>query len=509
MPSQPPRRRPSIPGAIATATLPVITLAGISVAAGPAQAAPAPAGKAPTARNLFEAKARIAAQVRLAKAAPALTVTVKQGDTVWGIATEHKVPVAQVLRLNKLSATALIHPGDRLVLRAAGSSAPSRGTVRVASPSKPAAARPASASSHTVKSGDTLSGIAAKYHVSLSTLLGLNKLKASSIIYPGQRIVLGTPAAQRPTTTGPAKASPAKTSAAHAAGHTSSYTVKSGDTLSGIAADHGISLAALLGLNKIRATTTIYPGQELVTSRSTAPAKASAPAATTPASSSTAASHTVVAGDTLSGIAAKYHVSLSSLLQANGLSTSSVIYVGRTIKVPGTAAPASANPASATKGPIPNTFLGYTYSDSTNAAANANHAALAKRSVPGPAQMRQIVASTASKMGVDPALALAHAQVESGFNARAVSPANAVGVMQVLPSTVAWMSQVVGRTLDPLDPYDNVTAGVAYIRYLQNNADSLEQGIGGYYAGLGGVRAKGITNDILDYVNKVRSFMSA
>ena len=81
-----------------------------------------------------------------------------------------------------------------------------------------------------------------------------------------------------------------------------------------------------------------------------------------------------------------------------------------------------------------------------------------------------MVASTARSMGVDPTLALAHAFQESGFGMNAVSPANAVGVMQVIPSAGDWAEGLVGRQLDLLNPQDNVTAGIAIIRAHQKSA---------------------------------------
>ncbi len=44
--------------------------------------------------------------------------------------------------------------------------------------------------------------------------------------------------------------------------------------------------------------------------------------------------------------------------------------------------------------------------------------------------------------------------------------ANAVGAMQVIPTTTDWISGVVGRRLDPLDPHDNATTGVVLLRIL-------------------------------------------
>ena len=80
--------------------------------------------------------------------------------------------------------------------------------------------------------------------------------------------------------------------------------------------------------------------------------------------------------------------------------------------------------------------------------------------------MRDIIAAKARANGVDPALALAVSYQESGWNMHVVSVANAVGAMQVIPATSDWISGVVGRRLDPLDPHDNATTGVVLLKIL-------------------------------------------
>ena len=57
----------------------------------------------------------------------------------------------------------------------------------------------------------------------------------------------------------PAKA-PARVGKASSSGN---YTVKSGDTLSGIAAKHGMSLGAVLSANNLKINSVIYPGQKI------------------------------------------------------------------------------------------------------------------------------------------------------------------------------------------------------------------------------------------------------
>lgn len=118
----------------------------------------------------------------------------------------------------------------------------------------------------------------------------------------------------------------------------SSYVVRAGDTISSIAAHHGLRTVDVLNWNGLSWRSVIYPGQTL---RLTAPSAASTPAAT-PAAAASSTAHTVVAGDTVFGIAQKYGTTVDAVLAANGLTRSSIIYPGQKLAVSGTAAPAAA-----------------------------------------------------------------------------------------------------------------------------------------------------------------------
>jgi LysM repeat protein len=369
---------------------------------------------------------------------------------------------------------------------------------------------PAVPATYTIVRGDTISGIAGRYGLDTNTVLQLNGLSASTIIYPGQQIKLSG------SGTTPAAPAPAAPSPAPSPSSSSSYTVKSGDTLGGIAARHGVALSDVFSWNGLNGRSIIYPGQQIkVGSGTGAPAPAApapatpAPAAIAPTSATPAApalantgSYTIKAGDTLGGIASRLGVSLSSLLTANKLSMGTIIYPGQKLAVPGATAAA---PAPVTAPLVPSTFLGYTYPAAVVSSANANKALLNASPVPSTAQMKGIVADTARQMGVDPSLALAFAFQESGFNQRAVSPANAIGTMQVIPSSGEWASQLVGRKLNLLDPYDNATAGVAIIRALVSTSKDLDNAIAGYYQGQYSVSKYGMYDDTKGYVAAIKA----
>ena len=79
------------------------------------------------------------------------------------------------------------------------------------------------------------------------------------------------------------------------------------------------------------------------------------------------------------------------------------------------------------------------------------------------------IALYADRYGVDPYLVLAIAYVESGFDAKAVSPVGAMGVMQIMPATGEWIAGLLGvecREDFLMDPDINIQIGTYYLSYL-------------------------------------------
>ncbi|EIM05579.1 peptidoglycan hydrolase [Planococcus antarcticus DSM 14505] len=181
------------------------------------------------------------------------------------------------------------------------------------------------ASNYTIKPGDTLWKIASSNNVSVDQLITWNKL-ASNSIYPNQKIKVA--AASAPAAT-PQKGSTPKTSAISK----NTYTVKAGDTLSHIARIHSTSVSSVQQLNRLSGSA-IRPGQKLTVSgkvQASAPATTVKAPATAPAVSTTS-TYRVVSGDTLTNIAKRHGTSVSKLMSANGLKTSS-IRVGQALKI--------------------------------------------------------------------------------------------------------------------------------------------------------------------------------
>ena len=166
---------------------------------------------------------------------------------------------------------------------------------------------------HTVSRGETLAAIAARYGTTPAALASANGIANPNRIYAGTQLRV-----------------PSAIAAAPAAG--ASYTVRAGDTLGGIASRAGTSIAAIVSLNGIRNANLVRVGQVLklpapASGGTTAP---SGPPVTAPVGGAT--SHVVVAGDTISGIAARYGISQAQLVAANGL-TGGRVYVGQRLSL--------------------------------------------------------------------------------------------------------------------------------------------------------------------------------
>ncbi len=245
-------------------------------------------------RDAVQAQAAAAASTRSA-AAPAM-YQVTAGDTVSDIAGRFGLSTASVLALNGLSWSSLIFPGQQLKL--------ATGSVPLVE--LPPAA-PSASGRYTIVTGDTISAIADRFGVSTLSVLAANGLGWASIIYPGQVLII--PGLVGPGTPAPADA-PADTTV--------------------------VAPVPAPASDPTAASTVAQPPAAAPVAE--APA---APAPPAPAPVASGSSYTIVSGDTLSDIAARFGVSTQSLLDANGLDISSVIYAGHTLVIPSTSSASS------------------------------------------------------------------------------------------------------------------------------------------------------------------------
>jgi LysM repeat protein len=324
----------------------------------------------------------------------------------------------------------------------------------------------------TVRAGDTLSGIAWRHGVSVQRLMRLNDLADPNRLYAGQRLRLrGAPGDRATRRDAPRSARPLTT-----------YRVVYGDTLSGIAFEHGVTLTALARANRIANVSFIRAGQVLRipgtraqrgNERRSPQGRAERPRAYT--------IHQVTAGETLWGIAARYGSSVSAIAEANRLTNPSFIRAGQELRIPGSRTRGAARPDRSAA----NRQLG-----GPTAKMPADMAAVvaARRAI------GRLIVAEARRQGVPPAFALAVAWQESGWQPRVVSYAGAVGVMQLLPATGDWVSAtMLGHPVNLWNPEQNVRAGVRLLKhYLVRYAGDRSLVLAAYYQGQAAVDRHGV-----------------
>ncbi len=263
----------------------------------------------------------LAAMALIAAASPAEETrhTVKDGETLNGIANRAGVSAGAIARANKLSEPYAVRSGQVLIIPRDKAKAPQ------ADPARPKAAAKASASgnagTYVVKDGETLNGVANRAGVSATALAQANKLTPPYALRSGQKLAL--PHGTKNADSG--KPASAGSPASHAPRMGETYTVQPGETFNGIATRAGIPRSVLAQANGLTEPYVVKTGQTLHIPRQK--------------------THIVAAGETARGIANKYGVPYDAILTANGLAKDAPIKTGRKLVIPaiiGGSAPASA-----------------------------------------------------------------------------------------------------------------------------------------------------------------------
>ncbi|MBU9694414.1 LysM peptidoglycan-binding domain-containing protein [Limosilactobacillus portuensis] len=242
--------------------------------------------------------------------------TVQSGDTLSGIANRFSTTVNHLASLNDISNPNRIYVGQRLLVRQQTSSQTNTNNTNTSSNTTNTSS--SATGTYTVQSGDTLSGIANKFGTNYESLANLNNISNPNRIYVGQVLKLSA-------NSNTASSAHQATTNATPAG---SYSVKAGDSLSAIAARYGMSYETLARLNNISNPNRIYVGQVLKLSSGSTVSNV-----VNHSTASAAGSYTVKSGDSLSAIAARYGMSYETLARLNNISDPNRIYVGQTLNL--------------------------------------------------------------------------------------------------------------------------------------------------------------------------------
>ena len=140
----------------------------------------------------------------------------------------------------------------------------------------------------------------------------------------------------------------------------------------------------------------------------------------------------------------------------------------------------------------------------------------------GPKKYEEIIKVNAREYSLEPAIIFAVAEVESHFNPQAKSKKGAIGIMQIMPETGAWIATSLGiegyQDSDLQDAEINIRFGTWYLSYLLSRFEESWQGLAAYNAGEGKVRGwieEGVDSidmiplsETLSYVKKVEAAIS-
>lgn len=242
------------------------------------------------------------------------------------------------------------------------------------------------------------------------------------------------------------------------------HQVVNGDNLWTIADKYDVSVDELVKLNGIQFPDLVLPGQVIQL-----PAAPPAPGTV---------EYEVKPDETLSHIAIQFDVSVEALKETNQIADPRLIRPGQKLKVPGAKLPPSQPAAQAVLRP------------------------------PVDAQLEAMFEAAAAEQGLNPRVVKAIAWLESGWQQHVVSPAGAIGVMQMTPTTAQWLEQAVfGFALnEDVSVLDNVKMGTRYLRLLLDVMGGDEdKAIASYYQGIGTTLAGKMYEETKQYVQAVRS----
>lgn len=243
-----------------------------------------------------------------------------------------------------------------------------------------------------------------------------------------------------------------------ALGGSAAYTVRPGDTLSGIASRLGTSVGALVELNGIADPHRIVAGKTLRLPGADAPRGAKV--------------HVVGRGEHLSGIAARYGTTPGAIARASGLADPDRLRPGMRLAIP----------------------------------ATSSFTIPADRRALEPHFRRWAQAN-----GIPADLLMATCWLESGWQRGVVSSAGAVGIGQLMPGTTDFVRRhLIGvPTLDPRVPEHNIRMSARYLRFLiQRRGGDVRTALADYYQGPGSVDRNGVHAGTVRYVDGVLALRS-
>lgn len=203
--------------------------------------------------------------------------------------------------------------------------------------------------------------------------------------------------------------------------------------------------------------------------------------------------YTIQWGDTLSGIAAYNHTTVSTLARVNSIWNVNLIFAGQSLCIPRSRhSGGGGRGGNGYSGILSNgTVLWYYYK---------------ALQVAPPSTIGTILRQESANHGISARLVQAIAAQESGWRQNVISFDGGIGTMQLMPYTAMSVNSMMGTHLDPYHTRGNIRLGVLYLRWLWGYfGGNLTKVISAYNEGPGAVKSRGIYN--WNYVNSVLYLM--
>jgi len=281
------------------------------------------------------------------------------------------------------------------------------------------------------------------------------------------------------------------------------HSVVQGDNLWRLATRYGSSVSAIASANGIRNLDLIRIGQLL-----RIPGSTPLNPATPTAGGANLLQYRVAAGDNLTSIAAKFGSTVLQLVSVNQIRHAGFIYAGQLLSVPApplrvaggpikpVAPPQTAPPAlvRSVAVPVPPQPVSLPPGPPVTTVASVK-----------PAGVEDLIELYSQQFGVQPALMKAIAWQESGWQQGVVSSAGAIGVMQVMPETGAFIARELLKAPVNLNvKEENIRAGIRFFAFYLSKTNGDERtAVAGYFQGLRSVWETGIHENTKVYVNSV------
>ncbi|KAF1360803.1 LysM-domain-containing protein [Lizonia empirigonia] len=190
------------------------------------------------------------------------TYVVKQGDTLSAIAAQYGVGFCDIAKANSISDPNFISIGEKLIIPEPTGTKDNTSCLKTPAPLVCVTTDPCT---YVVKSGDTLTTLAASAGVGICDIAKTNNIADPNLIYVGETLVIPKATGTKDDTS----CMNTKPSLACVTTDPCTYVVKSGDTLTTIAASAGVGICDIAKSNNIANPNLIYVGETLVIPKAT------------------------------------------------------------------------------------------------------------------------------------------------------------------------------------------------------------------------------------------------